>query len=403
MGAGLLLRVLYTVLATDDVQGLGDYQFFHGVANAMADGHGFANPFLLGRGEVRPSALHPPLWPLLLSGSSTLGLDSELAHKLVGTLVGTGAVAVIGLLGRRVGGNAVGLASAALAALYPLFIGSDGSLMSESLYGLLVATVLLLALKLIDRPTIGVAAGLGAAIGLSALTRTEGLAFIPLLVLPAAWMAPGAAKRRAGLAAVTVVAAVLVIAPWTLRNAFAFDELVPISTNEGTVLAGANCSRTYGGKELGGWRFTCVSEFRNPNEGEQAKVWRREGLDYMFDHTGRLPKVVAARVLRTWDMFPPGRVVTNEGRTHWIALLETIMYFLLLPLAFAGAILLRRRKDLIVLLSPIVIVTLVSAYGWGLTRFRHGADIAIVVLAAVALVELGRRLSGRRQLPSSAP
>ena len=45
--------------------------------------------------------------------------DTEMAHKLVGTLVGTGAVAVIGLLGRRVGGNGVGLTSAGLAARVP--------------------------------------------------------------------------------------------------------------------------------------------------------------------------------------------------------------------------------------------------------------------------------------------
>jgi hypothetical protein len=273
--------------------------------------------------------------------------------------------------------------------------------MSESLYGLLVALVLLLALKLYDRPTFGVAAGLGAAIGLAALTRTEGLAFLVLLVVPVALMAPGSLGRRAALVAVCCLGAVVVIAPWTVRNAFAFDSFVPISTNEGTVLAGANCSKTYGGKDLGGWRFTCVSEFRNPNEGEQAKVWRREGLDYARDHSGRLPKVVAARVLRTWNLFPPWHVVVNEGRTRWIAFLETIMFFVLVPLAVAGVVLLRRRRtELVVLLSPLVIVTLVSAYGWGLTRFRHAADVAIVVLAALALVELARRL-GARRVPSS--
>ena len=60
--------------------------------------------------------------------------------------------------------------------------------------------MLLLALRLIDRPALGVAAALGAAIGLAALTRTEGLAFLPLLVLPAAWLAPAGARRRRVLA-----------------------------------------------------------------------------------------------------------------------------------------------------------------------------------------------------------
>ena len=124
----------------------------------------------------------------------------------------------------------------------------------------------------------------------------------------------------------------------------------------------------------------------------------------MLDHPGRLPKVVTARVLRTWDLFPPGKVVVNEGRARWIAALETVAYFLA---AAAGP----RRGPAPSpppggahrAARPVVIVTLVSAYGWGLTRFRHSADIAIVVLAAVALVELARRLSARRRLPSSPP
>jgi hypothetical protein len=120
----------------------------------------------------------------------------------------------------------------------------------------------------------------------------------------------------------------------------------------------------------------------------------------MRDHRGRLPKVATARVLRTWGLYPPWKVVVNEGRARWIAALETVMYFLLLPLAGAGAWLLRGRRELWVLLAPPVIVTLVSAYGWGLTRFRHSADIVIVVLAAVALVELQRRISARKRVAS---
>lgn len=403
VAAALVLRMLYTVLAAKDLGGFGDYTFFHTVAGLIADGDGFTNPFLAARGEYEPTALHPPLWPLLLSGASALGATGELAHKLVGSLVGTGTVAVIGLLGRRVADNTVGLTAAAVAAVYPLFIGADGSLMSESLYGLLVALTLLLALRLIDRPGIAVAAVLGTTIGLAALTRTEGLAFLALLVLPAAWLTGGEHRRRVALAAVALAAALAVIAPWTIRNTTAFDRFVPISTNEATVLAGANCGPVYGGDDIGGWRLECVSPSRTADEGRQAARWRREGLEYMRDHRGRLPKVVTARVLRTWDLFPPGKVVVNEGRARWIAQLETVMYFLLLPLALAGALLLRGRRELWILLAPVAIVTIVSAYGWGLTRFRHPADIVIVVLAAVALVELERRISSRRRLASSPP
>jgi 4-amino-4-deoxy-L-arabinose transferase-like glycosyltransferase len=402
VGAALVLRVLYTVLAARDLSGLGDYQFFQNVPNLVADGRGFTNPFLAAQGTFEPTALHPPLWPLLLSVSSALGGTSELAHKLVGTLAGTGTVALIGVLGRRIGGRTVGLTAAGLACVYPVFVGSDGSLMSESLYGLLIATVLLLALRLMDRPGPWPAAGLGVAIGLAALTRTEGLAFLVLLLLPAAWLAGGPLRYRAGLAAVAVAGALVVVMPWTIRNHEAFGSFVPVSTNEGTVLAGANCPSVYGGSRIGEWELSCVARVRSTNEGERAERWRRDGLDFMRDHAGRLPKVATARVLRTWGLFPPGKVVVNEGRPRWIAQVETVFYLVLLPLAVAGVFFLRGARERLVLLAPALIVTLVSAYGWGLTRFRHAADIALVVLAAVALVEIARRLAARRRVPSSA-
>ena len=44
-------------------------------------------------------------------------------------------------------------------------------------------------------------------------------------------------------------------------------------------------------------------------------------------------------------------------------------------------------------------MTLVSALGWGITRFRHAAEISIVILAAVALSALYDR-HGRIRWPS---
>ena len=74
-------------------------------------------------------------------------------------------------------------------------------------------------------------------------------------------------------------------------------------------------------------------------------------------------------------------------------------YYLLLPLALAGGWLLRRRRrDLLVLLAPVALVVALSLIGYGIPRFRAPAEIAIVVLAAVAVTHL---LERRR--PSGAP
>jgi hypothetical protein len=287
-----------------------------------------------------------------------------------------------------------------VAALYPLLVAADGAPMSESLYGLLIAACLLAALALRERRTVALAAGLGALIGLAALTRSEALLLIVLLGVPLTWR-----SWRAALA--LVAACVVVLAPWTIRNFSAFDRLTLISHNDSTVLAGANCPATYRGPELGGWRFECISQRHTLREGAQAARWRQEGIDYATSHVSRWPLVVAVRVLRTWDLWQPGpQLESAEGRARWAEKAGVAVYFLLLPLAVAGFVLLRRRGGdrmaFWILLAPAVLVTFSSAIGYGVPRFRHAFEISLVVTAAVTLVAVADRVRERRALVAGA-
>lgn len=399
--AALLVRVVYTVLVGRHTPGVGDFFYYHEIANLIADGRGFVDPFLTSRADPYPSALHPPLWPLLLSISSKLGFTSILAHRLVGAFVGTATVVLIGLIGRRCAGERAGLLAAGIAAVYPTLVAADGSLMSETLYGLFVATALLLALRLLDQPGPGVAAGLGAALGLAALTRGEGVLFLALLALPVAWLA--ARKGRLARTGAVVAAASLVIAPWTIRNWTTFDQPVLISTNDSTVLAGANCDAVYSGPEIGYWSLGCISE-RRPGltEAEQADVWREQGRGYATEHLRRvLAVVVPVRLLRSFDLYQPRRQSGDaEGRSPLVTQAGVAVWYLLLGLAAFGAFLLRHRRRLLaVLLSPLVVVAVSTALSFGLPRFRHALEITVVVLGAVAVDELMRR---RRQRLSAA-
>ena len=395
--AALVVRVLHTVFIADDVKGVGDFFYYHGIANIIADGRGFIDPFISTAAHPYPSALHPPLWPLALAAASKLGFTSFLAHRLVGCIAGTITVYLLGLLGRRAAGDRAGLLAAGIAALYPTLIAADGSLMSETLYGTFVAAALLLAYRLLDRPAAGRAAALGVAIGLASLTRGEGILFIPFLALPLAWRG-GRGGRLVRLAA-PVVAAALVIAPWTIRNWIQLDRPILISTNDSTVVAGANCDGVYHGPDLGFWHLDCVSR-RRPglNEAEQAAIWRHEGRTYAADHAGRLLAVVVpVRILRTWDLYQPRHQAhLAEGRDYRVQEAGTAAYYLLLVLSIYGVVVLRRRRaPLLVLLAPVVVVTLSTAASFGMPRFRQAAELSLVVLAAVAVDSVWERRRGR--------
>jgi 4-amino-4-deoxy-L-arabinose transferase-like glycosyltransferase len=392
---GGLLRLADLLTVARHTVGIGDWWFYHWQANQIADGRGFIDPFQLLQGREVASAGHPPLYPLVLSGLSELGLTTTLWHRSLGIVLGMVSIVLIAYIARRVAGPRAGLAAAIIAAIYPIFIGADADLMSETLYGPLIAGMLLAALSLRERPRIAASALIGALIALAALTRTEALLFVPFLALPLAWRG-GGPGRIARLAAV-VGACLLVLAPWMIRNASTFDRFVPISTNDATVAAGANCDLTYHGVDLGGWNIGCISKRSERDESVQAAKWRREGIDYAKDNVGRLPVVAAVRFLRVWDFWQPRRQVEfAEGRQKRVEQAGVAMYFLLLPLAVIGFLALRDGWTRWILAAPFVVVSITVITGYGVPRLRHAAEIPLVVLAGVAIPKLLARFQQRR-------
>jgi 4-amino-4-deoxy-L-arabinose transferase-like glycosyltransferase len=369
---GLAVRLVYALALTPHLRGLGDATYYHDLANALADGRGFVNP-----ATGTATALHPPLFPLVLTPASLVGLDSYLAHRVVVALIGTATVVCVGLLARHVAGARAGLLAAAVAAASPVLISADSAVMSETLLGLLVVLAALAAYRLRERPTPRLAALLGALIGLAALTRGEA-ALLLVLLLP--W-------RRPKLALAVVATCAVVLAPWTIRNLSTFEKPVALSTNEGGLVAGANCPSTYRGHDIGSWDIRCVPTAPAPDESVASAQARRRGLDYATDHRSRVPLVLAARLGRTFELLQPVRQAQQaEGRAEGLELAGAIAWFALLPLGAYGLVLLRRREiPLAPLLAPFVLALAATLAGYGVPRFRHPADVALAVLAGVAL------------------
>ncbi len=107
--------------------------------------------------------------------------------------------------------------------------------------------------------------------------------------------------------------------------------------------------------------------------------------------------MAAIRVARTWSLYDPVSMIRynqNEGREPPVGWAGFVSFWLLVPFAVGGAVLLRSRgRALWPLLSTIVVVTLVSALFYGLLRFRAPAEVTLVVLAVVAMAELQARLA----------
>ena len=394
---GGVIRVLWIELAPFRPHGLIiDETYYHRVANFLADGAGYISPYAFDAGQTLPTAEKTPLYPLLLALESKLGGSSFHAHQMMGAVLGGAAIVLLGLLAKRIGGAALGLIAAALVALNPELWKWDSQVLSEPLYAPLVVLVLLAAYRLRDGMTIGRGAVLGTAVGLAALTRPEGLIYLPLLVLLVLFWGRRSAVKPA---LVMCAACALVMTPWIVRNWSAFDRPL-ISNQSAETIAGANCPTTYYGIGIGFWDVTCIRPAGTvtQNEAERAAAQKATGVRYAGDHLDRLPLVVLARIGRTWGFFRP--VATT---------LDTTVGWVLLVLALPGlVILLRRRVPVAILLLPPAVVTISSAIGFGWLRFRFGADLALMVLAAVtveaAAIYLMTMVARRRSsLPPSVP
>lgn len=372
-------------------------------------------------------------------------------QRLTMAAIGVAVVVVIGLLGRAVGGPRAGLAAAALAAIHAGFWINDGLVMSETLTTLAAAGVLWAAVRYWRTPGAARAAELGAWIGVGALTRSEMLLFGAVVVMPLLWVAHPRWRSRVKSALITAVAVTVLLAPWVIPNLVRFEQPVLLSSNVGITLVGANNPQTYGGDAIGFWSLEHPEQtidVSGLDQSEQSRVYRSAAVDYALEHPQRWPAVIAARIGRVWGVYQPLQMLDwnqGEGRELWASMLAFTGYLALLPAAAIGWLTLRRppRTNTAVahdtsdttepsllpteantsegprtseaaiasetasafrgstvlsgrasrllprwlLAVPLLHVTLIAAVFYGAARLRVSAEVALVVLAAVAVVE----------------
>ncbi len=399
--AAFIGRVVYVVAVTrhGDLGTEGDAFSYHVVARNLADGTWFVDPF-----TGRAIADHPPMTVLVLAPIARL-FDSIVAERLAMAIIGSVAVVVIGLVGRRVAGRRAGIAAAVVAALNPNLWVNDGLLMSESVSALLIALLLLCGLWLAREPGARRAAAAGALCGAAVLTRAETVLFLPLMVAPVIVVRSSAGlARRVGVTALSFGVAAAVVAPWALWSSSRFAEPVTVSTNDGTVLAGANCPATYGGDGLGSWQIDCVAavDVTGLDAAQAARVQRQAGLDHVRDNLARVPIVVVAREARSVGLLHPAQMAHDnqfEGRRPWATWACFAAFWLLVVPSIAGARTLRRRGVTLIPFAACLLTSVaVIAATHGTPRLHLPLDVAMCVLTGVAVASWLSR-SSRHDAP----
>ena len=402
--AALGLRVAYVLSVTRHDTHFYDAAYYEGEAVSLAHGDGFTDPFPFFRsppGPAGPSAEHGPLTSVVLVPAALIGDGdlSELLMRFTMVLVGVGAILVLGLLARDLGGDLVGLIAAAVAALDPNLWMNDGLIMSESLSVLLVAAILLLSYRVLRGASWRWVVALGVLGGLVTLVRAELALLIVAIALPAAWIgsrrsAETPPRDQAMRVGACVAAAAVVVTPWVAFNMSRFEETTFVSTNDGLTMLAANCDPSYYAN-IGSGDIACANRRPKGDPSVANAEWRSRAFQYMEDHLDRWPLVVAARVARMWSVFRISQTVgfdVGEGRPRWASYLGVAGLYILALLAVLGGVSARRHKITIwPLLVPIVVVTSGTLLIGGIPRYRTAAEPSIIVLAALGFGALLQR------------
>jgi 4-amino-4-deoxy-L-arabinose transferase-like glycosyltransferase len=387
------------VLATLGYVPRTDAADYDRIAVSLAEHGHFPTTLLAAPGG--PTAYRPPLFPALLAvldrvvGTGSAGTRWE-AGRLLEAVLGAVVVALICVVGARVWDRRVGLVAGALASVFPPLVLVGSALMSEPLFIALMLGAVLAALEHRDSPhRARWAVVTGALAGLTALTRSNGiLLLIPLWFL--LWFRrPRLTRASLTAPAVAVLAALVMLVPWTVRNALVLHAFIPISTESGYVVDGTY--NRYVARETtypALWTppVAEIDQERavNPHIDEQQLSSRldRQALHYATAHPGFIAKVVRFSVIRTLGLTGSGFerfLAPFESYPAWLASLSVYASWLVGLLALAGAFTTAARRAPPALWAVPATVVLSFIFVEGSIRFRSPADPFVLLLAALAL------------------
>ncbi|HET7120976.1 MAG TPA: hypothetical protein VFI17_06960 [Solirubrobacterales bacterium] len=397
-----------------------DAAAYAAIAANLEGGDGFT----VGPGATQPSSNYSPGLPQFVAAvyGVTGGVHERLA-RVVLALIGTLSVLFAYLIGRRLtrpgkiqrtlkmspdrGQNSAGaefwpaLAGALAVAVYPALLEYQGMLMSEPLAATLLSGGVLAVLWAWED---GWARWLlpGALFGALALVRPEYLG-VAALVAVVVFAREAKVDWRQSLlrAGIFVGGLVVIIAPWTIRNAVALDRLVPISTGGGQVLFAGTYLPSDGDPERVGAEVVAenprlfapqdaqrlrleqilarLAHARYPGlETDQAlsKLGKKQLWDDVSEEPAEYAGFLATKVWRIWSHGP--RAVMREPGwevIHWA--------LVLLALAGLGVLAWRRRWEALLLGTILLAITLASAL---LVASPRRVLVLVPLLAALASV-----------------
>jgi 4-amino-4-deoxy-L-arabinose transferase-like glycosyltransferase len=315
-------------------------------------------------------AMYPPAYPLLLAAFGLVFGVNTATVTVINTLIDVAVAWSIVRLGRDIEAPHAPLA-AALYLFWPAIVLSAPIAQKEGLT-ILLALCVVRSFVALDRGRAGwrYAAGLGTASGLLALTQPS-LAVLPV-GLGLAFLPRAGLQRLAVAAARSLPFALLVMAPWWLRNWQLWAQFVPLTTSAGHSLM----------RVVNGWHVPLAADvLALPEPDRSSEMMSRAAARIAADPVDYLQRVgrqaldallLDRSAVRRFFRFGPG---------HWL-LPSQALYLALLATAAVGTWI-RPNRILLICMAGCAVTIFVGIWFEFADRHRYFI-LPLLLLMAVA-------------------
>ncbi len=385
-----------------------DEQHYDEIARNLAQSGAFADAYGL-------TSIRPPLFPFLVAACYVLfGAQGLLGVRIGQAVLGVCTAFVTFKIGCRVHSRRLGLISAAIVCFYPSLVAQSNLILTETLFTFLLTAFLYLSLRFTEHPTYAMAGFVGVTLGLAALTRSIMFMSIPLfacyflLSLAESW------RRRMLFTFVFTLAAVAMIAPWSIRNTLLEQTFIPVDSMGGRNFMMGNYRytpmyRAWDAVSITGPK-SWIAEVQATREGQPPltqgqldKYAAQLGMKFVLENPGLTLCRDLIKFLDFWGL--EREIISGLGQGYWVELSPFTLalcagmilsaYVCLLYSAIFGSVLKGFETKATVICALIVVhITFLHSIVFGHSRY-HLPLIPILALYASLGVFSGFGLNGK--------
>jgi hypothetical protein len=264
--------------------------------------------FIRGRSSEPDTGMliHTPGYPIFIAAVHAVTRNSNLTLRLVHIAAGATAAVLLLLITVELLPAGVALLAGLFAAVSPQLSYYSLVLLSDSIIGLTLLLGMYLLVRARRQPNRWKIVGAGVCIGISCWLRANAMLLAPFLCLAIPFLFPR--DRWLRYSALLILAALITIAPITIRNAIVFRSFIPLSLGTGITLmegiADYDPERRFGLEQHD--HRVCEQEAVLYNRPDYAEdLFRPDGIQRERLRVGRSWEVISGNKL--WFMSVMGR------------------------------------------------------------------------------------------------